>query len=86
MNAERKSTILKNKANLAKPKMNASSIITKDYENKSAFSVLENKPKQSQNAGPWPEARSTKPEILNRPVAVFSLTSGRAEGYNEFLA
>jgi hypothetical protein len=39
---------VQNKANLARPKMNASSIITKDYENEPAFGVPENKAKQSQ--------------------------------------
>jgi hypothetical protein len=40
--------IMQNKANLARPKMNASLIIAKDYENKSAFGVPENKAKQTQ--------------------------------------
>jgi hypothetical protein len=43
---ESKSMILENKANLAKPKMNASSVATKDYEKRCTFRVEQ---KQSQS-------------------------------------
>ena len=39
---------MQNKANLLDALMNVSSIITKDYENETAFALPENKPKQSQ--------------------------------------
>jgi len=42
---------MQNKANLARPKINASSVVKKDYENESAVGSQENKPNQSQFPG-----------------------------------
>ena len=39
---------MQNKANFPKNKMNANAFSQKDYENKPAFGVQKNKPKQSQ--------------------------------------
>ena len=54
-------TIIQNKANFAKGQMNISGFSTKDYENKAAFGVRRNKPKQSQFPAPiWFESGKNK--------------------------
>jgi hypothetical protein len=67
---------MQNKANLHQAKMNARPIKTKDYENKSAFSGLENKAKQSQFPNRKTDDRRQKPA----PSASSGLVLSKAEG------
>jgi len=52
---------MQNKANLRHGRMEIKSCVKREYENKSALRLRENKAKQSQLAGLCPETRSTKP-------------------------
>jgi hypothetical protein len=54
---------MQNKANFRRAKMNAKGFSKRDYENKPAFGVQENKPKQSQFSNRKTDDRRQKPAL-----------------------
>jgi len=73
---------MQNKPNFRKAAMFLNFYLTKDYENKSNWTLGENEPKQSQFRNfIYPQRDKIKHNYL--PVALFPLTSGTARDYNE---